>query len=95
MQAFQRVMESDEGSQPIHGDGDSWARIANPDGDGYVLVPEDLADHQAMQRPLYLPNSLAIQQMCRRVREYPDIPLPFECTHLNRKRDAFTPRLGR
>lgn len=108
LQAIQRIMNSDESSQSV-GDSDlsmnALVRIVsstlngkNGNRDGYFLIPEDLVDQQMMaQQPvsLYQSSPLAIQQLCRKAREYPDMPLPIECNHLNRKRDAFTPRLGR
>lgn len=98
------MMESDDdGFQSINDDNGLSRMIGsalnghNGDRDGYFLIPEDLIDPQLMtQQPvsLYQSKPLAIQQLCRKAKEYPDMPLPMECSHLNRKRDAFIPRLG-
>lgn len=60
--------------------------------------PEAPQQQQSALRPLA--SSLAIdlailQEMCQKAKESYDSLVPIECSHLNKKRIEFIPRLGR
>lgn len=64
-----------------------------------VYVPGNSPNEQLpvslyQSSPMVVDMAMA-QQMCREAKESNDLSVPIECGHLDMKRVAFTPRIGR